>query len=46
MVEHMQSLLIFDHAETVSKIRSISDAQNLLDFIFHVGRQHWPPRTH
>jgi hypothetical protein len=40
MVESVQVLLNFDYAETVSKLRSISDAQNLLDLIFYVGCHH------
>jgi hypothetical protein len=37
MVEPVQQLLKFDYAETVSKVRSISDAQNLLDLVYYVG---------
>jgi hypothetical protein len=37
MEEPVQRLLNFDHMETASKVRSIPDAQNLLDLVFYVG---------
>ena len=40
MVEPVLRLLQFDYAETVSKLRSMLDAQNLVDLILYVGRQH------
>jgi hypothetical protein len=38
-VNLMRSLLHFDPVETASKIRSRSDAQDLVDLIFYVGDQ-------
>jgi hypothetical protein len=36
-VDLMRTILDFDCAETASKISSVSDAQNLVDFIFYVS---------
>ncbi|KAM6489684.1 hypothetical protein JOM56_014855 [Amanita muscaria] len=33
MIERMSSLLAFDHAETVARVCSVTDAQNLIDII-------------
>jgi hypothetical protein len=37
MAEPVQRLLKLDYADTVSAVRSISDAQNLLDLVCYVG---------
>ncbi|KIL57503.1 hypothetical protein M378DRAFT_171695 [Amanita muscaria Koide BX008] len=33
IIEHMSSLLAFDHAETAARVRSITDAQKLIDIL-------------
>ncbi|KAM6499305.1 hypothetical protein JOM56_004813 [Amanita muscaria] len=33
IVDHMSSLLAFDHAETAARVRSVSDAQKLINLI-------------
>ncbi|KAM6499298.1 hypothetical protein JOM56_004806 [Amanita muscaria] len=33
IIHHMSSLLAFDYAETVARVRSVSDAQKLIDLI-------------
>ncbi|KAM6493233.1 hypothetical protein JOM56_011367 [Amanita muscaria] len=33
MIQRMSSLLVFDHAETMARVRSVADAQKLVDLI-------------